>query len=144
MPPREDFLSAALRHTRDAERLLAWASRDQAWHLGGFAHECTRKAYLEASWVAKTLGHDFTLGSETVLDVAGALDPRVHRYPIGEWAARHPQIAEWRPDHRYERTGSSADRSVEKLVASARCVVDECVVALLLDARLELESLHDV
>ncbi len=44
-----DFVSAALRHTRDAEHLVAHgehASRDQAWHLAGFAHECARKSLI--------------------------------------------------------------------------------------------------
>ncbi len=144
MLPCEDFISAAVRHVRDAELLLAKQSRDQAWHLAGFSHECARKAYLEGSWVAKTLGHDFTLGSELVLEVAEALDPRVSRYPVTNWVGQHPEIRDWLPKHRYERSGSSKDRPVEALVSSARHAVDECMVSLLLDARLDMESVDDI
>src|SRR5713101_3629022 len=105
-----DFASAALRHIRDAEHLLAegaHASRDQAWHLAGFAHECARKACIGEGWVPRLLGHDFSGAGERVVEIAIALDPRAGRFPVGRWGVRYPAITPWRAGHRYERTGSS-------------------------------------
>lgn len=144
-PHAEDFVSAALRHARDAEHLLSpspGSSPDQAWHLAGFAHECARKACLADGWVAKVLGHDFDAASETTLELATALDPRVSRYPIRNWRVQYPRIAEWSPNHRYERTGSRPDDvPTRELVKQARTAVDTMVVALFLDGRLEPASL---
>ena len=145
----EDFASAALRHIRDAEHLLApnepHRSPDQAWHLAGFAHECARKACLKNGWVPKLLGHGFSASSEEVVELAIALDPRAGRFPVRDWAARHPAVANWRPDHRYERTGTTAGepgRQLGALVVQARQAVDSCVLALLIDGSLDRESLR--
>lgn len=143
-----DFVSAALRHTRDAEHLVTpgeHGSRDQAWHLAGFAHECARKSLIRESWVPKLLGHDFAGADERVVEIAIALDPRSGRLPVRDWAARYPAIRRWRPDHRYDRTGDSErdhQRLVDDLVAQARDAVDSCVVALLVEGRLDIESLR--
>lgn len=142
-----DFASASLRHIRDAEHLLAAGantSRDQAWHLAGFAHECARKACLDSGWVPKLLGHGFSDADEQVVEVAISLDPRAGRFPVRGWADRHPAIRSWRPEHRYERTGAldnAPDRNVEALVAQGRVSVDACIVALFLDGSLAIESL---
>jgi hypothetical protein len=142
-----DFLSAALRHIRDAEHLAEpgdHASPDQAWHLAGFAHECARKALLRDSWVPKLLGHDFDSSSERTVEIAIALDPRASRFPVRDWANRYPAVAAWMPDHRYERTGTSRakHRMVGDLVAQGRKAVDASVFALFLDGSLALESLR--
>ena len=94
-----DFASAALRHVRDAEHLVspgAHSSRDQAWHLAGFAHECVRKSYLAGGWIPKMLGHDFSSAGEQVVEIALALDPRAARFSVRGWAAQHPAITAWR------------------------------------------------
>ncbi len=143
-----DFASAALRHVRDAEHLIARgpsASRDQAWHLAGFAHECARKACIDAGWVPKLLGHGFTNADEQVVDIAIALDPRAGRFPVRRWATRYPAISVWRADHRYERTGASddhGDRHIEDLVTQGRDAVGVCILALFLDGSLALESVR--
>lgn len=145
MSATEDFVSAALRHTRDAERLLAPGacdSRDQAWHLAGFAHECARKACLRETWVPKLLGHGLASATELIVDVSVDLDPHSGRLPLRRWSTRHPAVAKWSPEHRYERTGASQSRDVEGLVASARAAADEIIVALWLDGRLEGRSLQ--
>ena len=100
-----DFASAALRHIRDAEHLAepgVHSSRDQAWHLAGFAHECARKAFIYEGWIPKMLGHEFDRAGERVVQIAIALDPRAGRFPVAAWARRYPAIAHWRPEHRYE------------------------------------------
>ncbi len=141
----EDFASAAFRHARDAESLLGpgpMSSRDQAWHLAGFAHECARKACLREAWVPKALGHSLAEASELIVDLALDLDPGAGRFPVRAWNARHPAVTAWSPEHRYERTGASATRDVAGLVASARRAVDEVAVALWLNGRLPTGSLE--
>jgi hypothetical protein len=142
-----DFASAALRHIRDAEHLLAGEvirSRDQAWHLAGFAHECARKACVKDGWIPKLLGHDFSDASERVVDVAISLDPRASRLPVRGWATNFPAVTAWRVEHRYDRTGAvdaATDRDLEGLVRQGRAAVDACVLALFLDGALEVESI---
>lgn len=146
--PDQDFASAALRHMRDAEHLLGCgvnASRDQAWHLAGFAHECARKACLDSGWVPKLLGHDFTGASDEVLEFAIALDPRTGRLPVRFWASEYPAIAAWRPDHRYDRTGTldkKTERDADAIVAEGRKAVENCMLALFLNGELAQDSLR--
>lgn len=120
------------------------SSLDQAWHLAGFAHECARKAFIKEGWVPTMLGHDFARASERVVEIAIALDPRAGRFHVRDWAKRYPEITSWRPDHRYERTGSSKrqGRVVEDLVAQGRAAVDACIAALFLEGTLAIESLR--
>lgn len=121
------LLSAASRHARDAEHLLeqgSHQSQDQAWHLAGFAPECLRKACLEDRAFDHALGHDLGARGEGLLDWAIALDPRAWRYALAEWSSSAPCLLEWRPDHRYERTGTRSGAKVEELVSSARHLVD--------------------
>ena len=146
--PGSDHASAALRHMRDAEHLIAdetYASRDQVWHLAGFAHECARKACVQEGWLPKLLGHDFSSASDAVIEFAIALDPRASRLPVRQWASRYPAVAAWRPDHRYERTGTAEkdkNRNIEHLVKQGREAVDACIVALFLDGSLAMESIR--
>ena len=79
------------------------------------------------------------------MEAAIALDPRAGRFPVRDWAVRYPAVVKWRPDHRYERTGtvlSEPDRSVSDLVAQGRQAVNACVVALCLDGSLATESVR--
>ena len=142
-----DFASAALRHIRDAEYLGnpgAHVSRDQAWHLAGFAHECARKACIGGGWVPKMLGHDFSAASEQVVEIAVALDPRAGRFPVRLWATQYPSVSSWRPEHRYERTGTSEaeeKRSLADLISQGRAAVDSCILALFIDGSLMMDSI---
>jgi hypothetical protein len=146
--PDPDFASAALRHIRDAEHLTVseeHRSLDQAWHLAGFAHECARKACLDGDWVHRLLGHDFTPANEEVIDIAIALDPRAGRYPVRDWPTRYTSIERWNPNHRYERTGTAeleGLRKIDALVSEGRRAVDECLLELFLDGRLDMESVR--
>jgi hypothetical protein len=143
-----DFVSAALRHIRDAEHLAAsgeHTSLDQAWHLAGFAHECARKSLIRAGWVPRILGHDFTKADEHIVDIAIALEPSSGRLPLPAWAARFPAVGRWRPDHRYERTGAVAaaqDRDIGALVSQAREGVDHSVAALFIEGTIQIESVR--
>lgn len=102
--PTESLASAALRHLADARRLLTDqgevpASPDQSWHLAGFGPECARKATLADEELHKILGHD--LADEALVGWVLALDPEASATMVGE-----APDAIWRPDHRYEATGT--------------------------------------
>ena len=144
---KPDFASAAARHLRDAEHLASEGphrSPDQAWHLVGYVLECSRKACVASGWIPKLLGHDFTDGSEVVVEVAIALDPRASRMPVRGWNARYPEVGAWRPDHRYDRTGTleaTPARDLTSLLGVARAAVDDVTVALLLEGEVAMELL---
>jgi hypothetical protein len=117
-----DLLSAALRHARDAESLLApqnpgGQSIDQAFHLAGYGPECARKATLGLRDFDKTIGHRFDGRAEGVLDALVALDPWALRYGASGWGARFPALAEWKETARYHRTGT-ADAACVDFVAT--------------------------
>lgn len=137
-----DLLSAAMRHARDADHLAgqhADASLDQAWHLAGFGPECARKACLTEDWADKALGHDFDESGEALLEWVVALDPHAWRYRLSGWRDELPGLAAWRPDHRYERTGTviEAQRDVSGLVSAAMTRVTRVAAELWADGRLK-------
>jgi hypothetical protein len=88
---------------------------------------------VRARWLYRTIGHRFDQASETVLDVAVALDPLALRYEPKSWATRFPALAAWREDVRYDRTGSKPAEQVEALLAECREAVDRVVVGLWAD-----------
>jgi hypothetical protein len=134
-----DLLSAALRHVRDAELLLApqnpGRSVDQAFHLAGYGPECARKATLGLRDFDKTIGHRFDERAEGVLDALVALDPWALRYGASGWGARFPALAEWKETARYHRTGTADAARVTALVGQAREAVDGVIAALWADGR---------
>ncbi len=134
------LVSAALRHARDAEHLADPGNRrrspDQAYHLAGFGPECARKATLASRRFDKAIGHRLDGAIDSVIDVAVALDPWALRYEPLDWHARYPNLAQWDPASRYERTGSRNERQVEAVVADARQAVDTMFTALWADGRL--------
>lgn len=80
-----DFLSAALRHMRDAEHLLGpgeHTSLDQAYHLSGFGPECARKATLSRGSLDKALGHLGEDGNDETLEIALVMDAGAARYRL--------------------------------------------------------------
>lgn len=118
-----DLASAALRHVRDAEHLLAEGdhqSVDQAYHLAGFGPECIRKAALSARWGDKIIGHDFSTDGEALLDVLVSLDPHGVRAGAGDFSRRFPKLARWDVNRRYARTGTIDEEQARDLVEEAR------------------------
>ncbi len=141
---RDTLISAALRHVRDAEQLLALTAQhpspDQAFHLAGFGPECARKALLDGGWADKAIGHDFGEVGERALTFLLALDPVAHRYAPSNWGARHPALLEWTPEARYEKTGTRTPAQVDGVVLAARTTVDDAFFALWADGRLGSEA----
>ena len=133
-PDQVALLSAAIRHVRDAEALLA-ASPDQAWHLAGFGPECARKACLSERWADKALGHQLGLVAEPALATAIALDARAARYRLDAWSSNWPSFTAWTPEGRYHRTGAHAP-AAPALVGEARAAVDRVVCDLWADGAL--------
>lgn len=133
------LVSAALRHVRDAEHLLdgGYASPDQAYHLAGFGPECSRKAALSLEWFDRLLGHEIGPVADRVLQVVIALDPQAVRYGLVDWETRYPRLARWEVGARYEKTGTRLRGEAALVVEEARKCVDEIVLSLLLDGRLE-------
>lgn len=132
-------MSAALRHVRDAESLLATGnperSVDQALHLAGYGPECARKATLSVRTFDKSIGHRFDQPAEDVLEVLVALDPWALRYEPSGWGQRFPALTSWTEAVRYQRTGSADEAQVSALVKQAREAVDGVLVALWADGR---------
>ncbi len=135
------LLSAALRHVRDAEHLAdtnsGHLSEDQAFHLAGFGPECARKATLGVRSFDRLLGHQLSETAEPIIEVALALDPVARRYDTQGWDARFPEFATWSEQSRYERTGARRRTEVTPLLSAAREAVDEVILALWSDGRLE-------
>lgn len=133
---RDALLSAALRHIRDAEHLLARGAHrsvEQALHLAGFAPECARKGCVDDAITDHALGHDIRDATDTTVDLLLAFDPAASRYAIDEQAARLPhRAAHWRPDCRYMATQSPEvnESRAEDVVREARSFVDDCLLAL--------------
>jgi len=138
-------VSAALRHVRDAEALLAGSvgvapSPDQAYHLAGFGPECARKATLSQRWADPAIGHRFD--DERALDLLIALDPHAHRYRPLRWNVRYPELSAWNPNCRYDKTGTTTLGRATSFIRQARDAVTEVVRDLWTDGRLESEALR--
>jgi hypothetical protein len=126
------FLSAAMRHSKDAEELLD-SSPDQAWHLAGFGPECIRKACLEDGALYRALGHSFGEAAEELLDLAISLDAHAWRYDLVGWAQKVPHLSEWLPEHRYHSRGSHVGSEVVTFVREARALVERVLADLWAD-----------
>ncbi|MEP7125242.1 MAG: hypothetical protein ABJE95_30205 [Byssovorax sp.] len=140
------LLSAAVRHLRDAEHLADASSPrcslDQAYHLAGFGPECARKAAIAASWANKPLGHDLGDDAELVLELAVALNSSASRYEVRGWEVVYPALAAWRPDCRYQATGTSSRSRTEPLLREAWLAATEIMAAMWADGRVALEALQ--
>lgn len=145
--PRADLISAALRHMRDAEHLLApgpHRSVDQALHLAGFGPECARKACVDEVIADKALGHDIEGCADPTVDLLLALDPSASRYGIDGHTLKLPHRAKhWRVEYRYRATSEPKliEKAVAAVVEEARAFVDDCVAELWSDGALPVESL---
>lgn len=126
------LLSAGLRHQEDAQALLV-TSPDQSWHLAGFAPECARKACVTIEPLRKALGHEQGADADALLEIAFALDGRARRLPVTRGAPAGTPLARWRPDHRYDATGSHAP-DAPALVRQTSGLLDSLLAALWLAA----------
>ena len=146
LPAELKLLSAALRHLRDAEHLAdasnLHGSLDQAYHLAGFGPECARKAAIATSWVNKSLGHDLGEDSELVLELALALSASASRYEVRGWEQAYPALAAWKPDCRYQATGTYPRSQTEPLLREAWLAATEIMAAMWADGHVALESLR--
>jgi hypothetical protein len=153
--PRAALISAALRHVRDAEHLLApgpHRSIEQALHLAGFGPECVRKACVDENMADKAFGHEFARADESVVDLLLALDPSASRYGLDEHTLKLPHREKhWSVDCRYMPTGELDARTgqpklkeedVADVVREAREFVDDCVVELWCDGVLSEDGLR--
>lgn len=131
----ECLLSAALRHMRDADSLLA-ASPDQSFHLAGFGPECARKAALGPKWLDRVFGHHLGAEAELILEFLEGIDPVAARYQLGQWSTSFPQLARWSPEVRYQRTGTASREDSAEVVGQAYHVVDRLVASLWSDGRI--------
>lgn len=130
------LVSAALRHVRDADDLLR-SSPDQSWHLAGFGPECARKACLDQGWLDRVLGHDLAEVSDSVLEVALALDVEGGRYEVRDLASRYPELQRWSVESRYDRTGDRSAAEACLLVEQAAALTYALVADLWMDGRIE-------
>lgn len=139
LPRTIDRLSAALRHIRDAERLAQQEhpdrSLDQAWHLAGYAPECAFKALLPAGAYDRLIGHRYL--NPEVLHFVMALEPAASRLGPDRWDQRFPALRGWNESCRYARTGTAAEQEVRRLLEQVRALVDEVVITLWADGRLD-------
>ena len=146
--PRAALISAALRHIRDAEHLLApgpHRSVEQALHLAGFGPECVRKACVDDDLADKALGHDIKGADDSVVDLLLALDPAASRYGLDEHTLQLPHRARyWRLECRYMATGNPnpGEDAIAAVVEEARDFVDGCIADLWADGALTPDSLR--
>jgi hypothetical protein len=139
-------MSAALRHVRDAEHLLASGphrSIEQALHLAGYGPECARKACIDEAIADKALGHEFHGAGDPTVGFLLAVDPAASRYGIEDHASSLPlRETHWNVQCRYMATGSASLPNVTVVVAEARAFVDRCVAELWCDGVLPRRSLQ--
>lgn len=132
-PEQLALLSAALRHVRDAERLLA-DSPDQTYHLAGFGPECARKAVLDFRWADKAIGHEL---AADLVDYLAGLDPWALRYlspmPAG--------FQQWEPQVRYKKTGFKSRSEAEQLLQGCQSATHSLLTKLWADGRIKANSL---
>lgn len=146
--PRAALISAALRHIRDAEHLLApgpHRSVEQALHLAGFAPECARKGCIDEDVVDKALGHEIAGADDPMVDFLLALDPSASRYGIDRHTLKLPHRARhWNVECRYMATGDprTNENAVTDVVKEARAFVDGCVADLWRDGVLPAGDLR--
>lgn len=142
---RSIFISAALRHIRDAEHLWtpgAHRSVDQAFHLAAFGPECARKAALGVHGFDKAIGHGFDDQNNVALEIAESLQPAAVRYGLLDWNVTYPELSKWKVHTRYWKTGTADLEETKKLIEDARSAVNDIVFALWTDGLLNVEALE--
>ena len=142
---RSHFMSAALRHLRDAEHLAGNhenRSLDQAWHLAGFGPECARKACFSERWADTAIGHDFGDDSESVLDMLSNLDLHAYRRIPKRWARTFPTLQKWNVSSRYWPDGRADETETLNLLEEGRRAVDAVLLVLWVDGFVSREDLE--
>lgn len=130
----EDYLSASIRHYNDSERLYDTGRLDNAAYLAGYVVECGLKAILQVyGHSAKAYGHNITALHGPVLDLATLLSPGSSRYRSDRIQNLGRDMATWKPEMRYCRTGMMAQADAKKIMKAATDVFDSVVVKIILD-----------
>lgn len=131
----EDYVSAAIRHTSDAEFLLGRGRVDNAGYLAGYGVECSLKAVvrLGGGLLPKALGHNLENLHGAALELATLLSPGIRRYRVEDGPRVSFLIHYWDPELRYERSGSMTVDQARSLVREARTRVRHIVHPMILD-----------
>jgi hypothetical protein len=136
----EDFASAAVRHWDTAVFLGSAGRWQQAAYLAGYLAECSLKALLKLaspSILPRPLGHNLAALSGDALEMAWVLTPATRRYRVKPVVSGAPGIADWRPEHRYERTGFRPLKRFRQTVEEAQLVGQSVLIELVLDGKME-------
>lgn len=136
----EDFASATVRHWQTTDHLASEGYWQQAAYLAGYIAECSLKSLLErtaTTILPKDVGHDLARLVGDALELAWILTPSTRRYPIPRINSRAPGIGEWRPEHRYARTGFLHEKRFKQIVSEARDVGSSVLIGLVLDGVME-------
>lgn len=130
-----ELSSAALRHLRDSEALLATSS-DGAFYLAGYAPEIAQKATLSERWLDQVVGHLNSSGASAKAALALALDndPVANRYSAYD-QSRWPALRTWSTDARYKRTGKYTKAQATALLDEARKFTDELLATMWAEGR---------
>ena len=140
-----DLVSAALRHIRVAEHLVAeGADRalDEAFHIAGFGPECAQAACLGEEWFARAIGHGFEAAQAESLRLLLDLDPRARRYLPADWGDRYQALKTWTVQSRYLPTGTFDLTRATAMTREAREAVDRVATALWADGLLDEGALR--
>jgi len=132
----EDFASATVRHWQTTDFLASEGYWQQAAYLAGYVAECALKSLLMHTTVTippKDISHDLARLVGDALELAWILTPATRRYPIPRINPGSPGIGEWRPEHRYARTGFLPEKRFKRIVSEAQIVGSSVLIGLVLD-----------
>jgi methionyl-tRNA formyltransferase len=142
---RSDLVSAALRHARVAEHLVAEGpdrALDEGFHIAGFGPECAQAACLGEEWFGRAIGHGFDAAQAENLRLLLRLDPKARRYLPADWGARYPELRTWTVQSRYRPTGSFDLARATAVTIEAREIVRRVVASLWADGLLDEGALR--
>lgn len=142
---RSGLVSAALRHVRVAEHLIAEGPEralDEGFHIAGFGPECAQAACLGEEWFGRAIGHGFDAAQAESLRLLLHLDPGARRYLPADWGARCPVLRTWTVQSRYMPTGTFDLTRATTVTREAREVVGQVVASLWADGLLDEGALR--
>jgi hypothetical protein len=135
----EDYVSAVIRHWNDSILLQDNCRYDNAAYHAGYVVECALKGLVRHGGPSPVaLGHDLTLLAGGALSLAILLSPSLSRYPTPQAGTLPSLPPAWRPEMRYQRTGSVARGDCQKIILAAQSYLEQVTMALILDGREEL------
>lgn len=131
----EHYVSAAVRHALDADRLFQQGRLDNAAYLAGYGVECSLKAVVElgGGMLPKMLGHHLVALQGAALELANLLSPGIRRYRVGDEPDVRFLAQNWVPSLRYEESGAVTAEVAGRFVSAARICVDRIVYPMILD-----------